>query len=233
MANKNLRSRFGDAPWMEGMSDRFATVGGAGGIGSWLSLYLSRLGIQIQVFDFDTIEEHNIGGQWFQKSNIGVKKVVALKKNIQDFSQEDISAMNEKVTQDTLMTEYCFSAFDNMQARKDMFEAWKKANKDNPKAIFIDGRLAAEHLEIYCIHNIPEDIAWYESPEILFDDSEVPDAPCTMKQTSHYAGIIAGLMTAFFTNYLTNEIAGEFERRVPRKTTYTGMLNMFRTEYSD
>ena len=59
--NKNLRARFGDAPWMEGMSDRFATIGGAGGIGSWLALLLSRMGIQIQSFDFDIIEEHNIG----------------------------------------------------------------------------------------------------------------------------------------------------------------------------
>ena len=174
---------------------------------------------------------YRLKGQWFQKSNIGVKKVVALKNNIQDFSQEDISAMDEKVTSDTLVTEYCFSAFDNMKARKDMFEAWKKANKDNPNAIFIDGRLAAEQFEVYCIYNTPEDIAWYESPDILFDDSEVEDAPCTMKQTSHMAAMIASYMTTYFTNYLTNEIAGEEERRVPRKMTYMGQLNLFKTEY--
>lgn len=229
--NKNLRSRFGDAPWMEKMEERMATVGGAGGIGSWLSLYLSRLGMQVQVYDFDTIEEHNIGGQWYKKQDINKAKVIALQENIMNFADQDIVAIKDRLTERSLMSEYCFSAFDNMQARKDMFKAWKEANKDNPNAVFIDGRLAAETFEIYCIRNTPEDIAYYEDPEILFDDSEVPDAPCTMKQTSHFAGIIGGLMTTFFTNYITNEIAGEEERRLPRKTTYMGMLNRFNSEY--
>ena len=38
-------------------------------------------------------------GQWFKKGDIGNTKVSALRNNIRDFSNIDISAMNEKVTE--------------------------------------------------------------------------------------------------------------------------------------
>ena len=129
-----LRSRFSDAPWMKNIQEQIVVIGGTGGIGSWLTLLLSRMGPEIVVYDFDKIEEHNIGGQWFKKGDIGSTKVNALRNNIRDFSNIDISAMNEKATDETLVSAYCFSAFDNMKARKDLFNAWKKANKDNRNA---------------------------------------------------------------------------------------------------
>lgn len=228
-----LRSRFSDAPWMKNINSKESTIGGVGGIGSWLVLLLSRMNANIEVYDFDSIESHNIGGQWYCKKNIGLPKVEALQENIREFSDLDIVANNEKITKDTLVGEYVFSAFDNMNARKDLFQAWKEQNKDNPNAIFIDGRLAAEQWEIYCIRNNPKDIEFYESPDILFEDSEVADAPCTMKQTSHFAAQIASFMASYFTNHLTNVESGENERRVPISTTYIGQLNRFKTEYSN
>lgn len=230
MAIDTLRSRFSDAPWMKNIQDKIVIVGGAGGIGSWLTLMLARTGIQCETYDFDSVEQHNIGGQWFKKGNVGQTKVEALKQNVRDFTDDSIAAHNEKVTDKTLVSEYVFSAFDNMKARKDLFTAWKEQNKDNPNAIFIDGRLAAEQWEIYCIRNTEEDIKFYEDPEILFDDSEVEDAACTMKQTSHFAAMITSHMTTYFTNHLTNVEAGEVERKVPRKTTFIGQLNRFKTE---
>lgn len=225
-----LRSRFSDAPWMKNIEEVESTIGGAGGIGSWLTLFLSRVGISCTVYDFDNIEPHNIGGQWYKKQDVNKSKVKALQDNISDFSDIDITTMNEKVTEETLVNPYCFSAFDNMQARKDLFKAWKEQNKDDPNAIFIDGRLAAETWEVYCIRNTPEDIAFYEDPDILFEDSEVPDAPCTMKQTSPYAGMIGSYMSAQFVNHLTNINAGEQERKVARKTSYIGQINKFKIE---
>lgn len=198
---------------------------------SWLTLLLARTGVNIEVFDFDSIEHHNIGGQWYSKKNIGKTKVEALQGNVEDFADISIFASNEKVTDKTLINSFAFSAFDNMNARKDMFKAWKEQNKDNPDAIFIDGRLAAEQWEVYCIRNTPGDIAFYEDPSILFEDSEVEDAPCTMKQTSHFAAMIASYMTTYFTNHLTNVEEKEIQRKVPIKTTYIGQLNRFKTEY--
>ena len=43
----------------------------------------------------------------------------------------------------------------------------------------------------------------------LFEDSEVPDLPCTMKQTSHIAAMIATHITSLFLNYITNKKSGK------------------------
>lgn len=225
------RMRFQDAPWFKDLESHYLTIGGAGGIGSWLTLYLSRIGFSnMEVYDFDNIEEHNMGGQWFSKSQITMPKVDAIKEGVQAYSNIDITAINQKITSETAVGDIVFSAFDNMQARKDLFNAWKKQNEGNPDAIFIDGRLSAEYMEIYCIKNTEEDIKFYEDPNILFEDSAVEDTLCSMKQTSHYAAMIGSIMTSFLTNHLTNIAAGEEARIVPRVTKYMGALNMFKSE---
>ena len=49
-------SRFKDAPWFP-KEETAIIVGGAGGIGSWLSLLLSRAGFYPIVYDYDRLEE--------------------------------------------------------------------------------------------------------------------------------------------------------------------------------
>lgn len=73
-------------------------------------------------------------------------------------------------------------------------------------------RLEMEQLQIYCV--TPANIDKYKE-ECLFSDSEVPDAPCTMRQTSHTAAMIASLMVSFFTNHITNIYERETVRHIP------------------
>lgn len=207
-------NRFKDAPWFtEGDEKESVLVGGAGGIGSWLSFFLARAGFKVVLIDDDRVEPHNIGGQLFTKSSVGRYKVDVVAEQVNMFSDSDITTFVHKITPYSMHYKYMFGAFDNMDARKAMFTVWKK-NLDNPLIypILIDGRLEAEHLQIFCV--TPENADRYEN-EQLFEDSLVPDLPCTLKQTSHTAGIIAGTMTAFFTNHLTNIYAGEVIREVP------------------
>ena len=70
-------ARFKDEPWFP-ENDEYCMVGGAGGIGSWLTFFLVRAGFSPIVYDFDTIEEHNLGGQLFRASDIDSTKVGAL-----------------------------------------------------------------------------------------------------------------------------------------------------------
>lgn len=305
-------SRFKDAPWFP-KKEVNCIVGGAGGIGSWLTMLLTRASIIPSVYDFDTIEEHNIGGQLYSKKDINSKKVVALKEFVKDYSDTDIYVMDERYTKDSMSDKFVFSAFDNMQARKDMFEAWcnyVEENKESEESIpvyklvlkdpgpnkleavklikessglglkeskdlldsvsfeitedqiqlkditledlqtlftgfgtktelveigkstkkvmpiFIDGRLTAEQMQIFCV--TPDKIEKYK--EHLFDDSEVPDAPCTLKQTSHAAAMIASHMVGFFTNHLTNIKTGEDERAVPFYWEYFIPINYLKEQ---
>jgi hypothetical protein len=204
--------RFKGAPWFP-QTDELCLVGGAGGIGSWLTFFLVRAGFKPIVYDFDVIEEHNLGGQLFRANDINVLKVDALFSIIQEYCGEQITTFSEAITENSPTHHFCFSAFDNMKARKDLFEVWKKSIPNCPvQPVFIDGRLTMEQLQIFCV--TPDKIDRYES-EHLFHDAEVEDAPCTMKQTSHTAAMIASHMVAMFTNHITNIYEREVVRDVP------------------
>ena len=69
-------------------------------------------------------------------------------------------------------------------------------------------RLTMEQLQIFCV--TPDKIEEYEKH--LFDDSEVEDAPCTMKQTSHSAAMIASHMVGLFSNHMTNNAVKDKDR---------------------
>ena len=52
---------------------------GAGSIGSYTTLALSKMGaVLLTVVDFDEIEEHNIPNQFFKIDDIGKQKIEAL-----------------------------------------------------------------------------------------------------------------------------------------------------------
>lgn len=215
-------TRFKDASWL-GHNEE-CIVGGAGGISSWLAFLLARANFKPVVYDFDTLEPHNIGGQLYPISGIYKPKVVVLSEVIKQFSEVDIWAMNEKYTSESMTDRFVFSGFDNMEARKTMFTLWSDyvANTAALKSecIFIDGRLLAEQLQIFCITgDNQESISRYFS-EFLFSDEEVPDAPCTMKQTSHAAAMIASFMVGYFTNHIHNIRTNSKSRHIPFMREY-------------
>lgn len=227
MRTRPQHDRFKDAPWFP-KEDINVIVGGAGGIGSWTTLLLARAGFQPLVYDFDVLEEHNMGGQLYPKGLVGKPKVEALQIICRDFAQEELMIFNEVIDENTPSHFYCISAFDNMKARKAMFDSWSSLiAPENPQAIFIDGRLTAEQMQIFCV--TPSRIEEYRKH--LFDDSEVEDAPCTMKQTSHAAAMIAAHIVGFFTNHITNVVENDTTRTIPFKWEYFIPMDLLDVQY--
>jgi molybdopterin/thiamine biosynthesis adenylyltransferase len=208
------QSRFKDAPWFP-KNNEICMIGGAGGIGSWLAYFLTKIGFRVNIFDFDTVEDHNLGGQLFLQESLGELKVTAVAKVVNSFCSTPITTFNERIDNNTMTHHYMFSAFDNMEARLALFNVWKRSWESAPPGvipIFIDGRLEIEQLQIFCV--TPENAARYQK-EHLFHDSAVEEAPCTMKQSSHTAAMIGTLMTSYFTNHIANIYSGETIREVP------------------
>ena len=224
------QSRFKDAPWFP-RENEYVLIGGAGGIGSWLSFFLTKIGFNLYLYDFDTVEDHNLGGQLFRQADLGISKTMAVAKIVHDFCDGQITTFTLPVTPDTMTHTYCFSAFDNMEARRILFDVWKKswglAQGTGVTPIFIDGRLELEQIQIFCV--TPENADRYERNH-LFHDSVVGEAPCTMKQTSHTAAMIGSLMTAFFTNHIANTYAKEIIREVPFYHEYLVPMNYTNSE---
>lgn len=223
---KQQHDRFKDAPWYNAANDTTVILGGAGGIGSWTGFLLARAGFKVVVFDYDIVELINIGGQLFKIADQTSLKVEALKANIEDFSGESITVYNERVTSKTFTHKYVITAFDNMKARKAMFDKW--CELDDEDALFIDARLNAEQMWIYCVRPTEEDRVKYRNA--LFDDSEMEEISCTMKQTSHAAAMIASHIVGFLTNHITNMVSGREERAVPFYWEYYIPLNIILDE---
>ena len=110
------------------------------------------------------------------------------------------------------------TGFDNMEARKIVFEKWMSSHSK----VLIDGRLAAEKLQIYCIckddkYHINE----YKN-NALFDDGEATPEICSYKQTSHMASMIASFICNLITNYI--EVSKvEFIRELPYFIEYNAI----------
>ena len=221
MERENLR--FQGLDWYSQDDAPVVVVGGAGGIGSWLSFFLARANFNVTLSDFDTVEEHNIGGQLFKRDQIGKYKAEAVGRNVSDFSTNTINAQIVKITEETATHEFMFSAFDNMDARRAMFKVWKRSWNSMNRPIFIDGRLNAEQFQIFCV--TPENADEYERIH-LFNDSEVEDAPCSAQQTTHTAAMIAGHMVGFFTNHITNINLREEVREIPFMYEYFTPMNL-------
>ena len=214
------KSRFRDASWFEKV-DKFVIpiiIGGAGGIGSWLTLFLSRMlppASYIILYDFDRVEEVNMAGQLFRTQDIGKLKVTAIKEIVKDFSgYERITVQPDRYDPEALRSPVMFSCFDNMVARKDMFENWLQEAEKYPDSIFIDGRLNAEQFQVFYV--TLENALQYKN-KYLFSDDEVDDTNCSYKQTTHFAAAIAAKMVQGFTGFLdpTYELPFKYEEIGP------------------
>lgn len=240
---ENITLRFQGADWFGDLS-QFPPIiiGGCGGIGSWTSFFLTRAGFEVVCFDDDIIEEHNLGGQLYSANTIGDAKVDAMSGIIGEYSRSGSFIGRKERIENTLeiktrVSPFCISAFDNMKARRDLFDLWKEeANKyyeemrmrikeeqellatlisdslikkqqkvledlyQSPVPFFIDGRLEVEQMQVFFV--TLNEVDEYEKH--LFDDANVPELSCSLKQTSHSSAMIGSTITALFTNHIVN-----------------------------
>lgn len=191
-------------------------IGGQGGIGSWLTLFLARAGFKALTYDFDKVEDTNLGGQFFKNSQIGDYKSYAVAENVSEFTGQTPINFTIGIDENTSVeSKYTFAAFDSMKARRTLFENWHKTWGDDPNAIFIEGRLEAELFIIYCV--TPKTAEYYRE-NCLPSDESLPDLQCTEKQTSHVAAMIGGMMTSLFTNHYFNVLLNDNIREIPFQT---------------
>lgn len=225
-------SRFNGAIWYDTCRQFNIIVGGAGGICSWLILLLARLNEYISVYDMDTVEMVNMAGQLYSKEDVGKSKVVAISNTAYKYSNQYIHAIVGAYTENSSVAPVMICGFDNMEARKCFYNKWKRhVEICNPeKCLFIDGRLAAEEFQIFCIRgNDDLSMERYER-DWLFSDSEADSTTCSYKQTSFTANMIASLMTNLYVNFCAI-IAGDIMGRdLPFYTYYDAVTMFLKTE---
>lgn len=229
-------TRFSSAVWFEAIQKESIMIAGVGGIGSFASFLLSRTHPkEIFMIDPDKVEAVNMAGQMFSRHSLGMNKVDAMAYNLDQFSNYNtVYCINERYTEETAASNIMICGFDNMYSRELFFNRWKHFVSTllpelRKECLFIDGRLAAEYLQVFCIRGDDAYNMERYAQTFLFSDEEAEETICSYKQTSYMASMIGSIITNLFINFTANKIT-ENLRDLPFITTYDGCLMLFKTE---
>ncbi|HRW63585.1 MAG TPA: sulfur carrier protein ThiS adenylyltransferase ThiF [Bacteroidales bacterium] len=104
-------------------------IAGAGGLGSNCAVALARTGIgRLIICDFDIVTESNLNRQYYFKNQVGLKKVTALKENIQKINPDiEIITYDIKLNEANLVSifktcDIIVEAFDLAEMKKMLIE---------------------------------------------------------------------------------------------------------------
>ena len=176
------------------------TIIGAGGIGSWATLALAKMGCSnITVYDPDYVEEHNTPSQLYSRAAIGQLKVTALSLQIHRLTGSIVHFVGhafEKPTPE--MSGVLICAVDSLEERRriweEVMEAWRFGLCFD---FFIDARMGGEILRVFTVDfSNSESIIRYQ--KMLSTSTPASEEVCTAKSivynTFMCGGVIASLI---------------------------------------
>lgn len=228
-------SRFNSAIWFDKIRKQDVTIAGLGGIGSYVVFMLSRLYVNtMTLYDPDIVERVNLSGQLYNSNQIGDYKVDAAANMIANYSYYySFVAKHEKLDENSMISKVTICGFDNMKARKDAFRNWtnfvaRLPEEERGECLFIDGRLAAEELQVFCIKGDDTDGERRYEP-YLFSDSQAAPTVCSYKQTTFMANMIGSIIANLFINFVANQCNPLIDRDLPFYTEYNAETMYFKT----
>ena len=181
------------------------TIIGAGGGGSTIAFTLAKMGIQnMNVYDFDTIEEHNVSNQMYSPKHVGKPKVEALKE-VLDYLMpvSNLKIFNERVTKKTDLNPHPFNiivfACDNYKTRKELFEMLKGTGVK-----IVDARMGGEMINILTADTCDSDsIKKYE--KTLHKDPKTNPLPCTGRSIIYNLFYVSAMTAEIIKRIIKNE----------------------------
>lgn len=167
---------------------------GAGGIGSWVVLALSKMGFQrIRVWDGDMVDSHNVSNQMFTTEHVKVETM-----KVDGLSHlPGVEVVREMWDGQPLEGNVIVSAVDNMMTREKLFKTYGRRCR-----LFVDGRTGGQTLRVLTASIM--DIGSYEYYEsTLFPDEEMVKLPCGARAIIDIGLLIGGMISNVIRNYLS------------------------------
>ncbi len=181
---------------------------GCGAVGSRVGLLLGDLGVErIRLFDFDRVQEENIGNQAFYEGDVGAFKVDALARRIKEKSDVQATALPDRVDGTEPLGDVVFVLTDTMESRK---RIWQTGLKYRPRVKWvIETRMGPESGMIYAFHpSRPGHVGEYE--ETLYRDEEAEESPCGAPvSVGPTAEVVAGLAVWQMIRWFAVEQGGD------------------------
>jgi hypothetical protein len=177
------------------------TVIGCGGIGTPCAVGLAKMGIsRMNLWDPDSVEDHNLPNQFVPLASIGHPKVEVLAEVLRQFAVCEPTAVQRAATGEEAQG-VCIVAVDTMKARQAI---WRGIRQNPAVPLLIDGRMGAEVGLIYSVYPMePKDVAFYESS--LHADEEALELPCTARAVIYNTLFMAGLIANQVKKYALGE----------------------------
>ena len=232
--DSGFTSRFKSAIWFDKVKDIEVFLIGLGGIGSYVGFLLSRIRPRtMYTYDADVIDESNISGQLYPTNSLGLKKGFILCSIMNDFSNYyDIIHHDTGCYGVSPDAKVVICGLDNMRSRSSIFKSWVNNvidSIDKKEFLFIDGRLAAEEFQVFCIRGDDEYSINKYAEQYLFSDEEAEETICSYKQTSFMATMIASVIVNLFINFVSNKCNPIIDRSLPFYTSYNAETMFYKT----
>ena len=164
---------------------------GVGAIGSHLAEMLAKLGVlHFTLVDFDEVDTVNLGVQGFYEREVGMPKVEALSGRLMGICGEiDVRAFAEEYRPEQVPAKsVVFACVDSMKVRRRIFRHFCERDW----AVYFDGRMAAESLQVFCVERKPEQMSAYRAS--LFPSHEAYQESCTARATIYCASMAAAIL---------------------------------------
>lgn len=167
---------------------------GCGGIGSWTTLLLAKMGCSnITVYDNDVVEEHNIASQFFREADKERNKCSATQENVNMFSGYNINILDQE-EEDKIKEGVVILAVDSAEERIRLGEIFKDRD-----LFIIDGRMGGLQAEVYCRradNYLPTTVA----PELADTDA------CTAKAIGFNCAFIGSMIANYVRLFATEKL---------------------------
>jgi len=167
---------------------------GCGGIGSWTTLLLAKMGCSnITIYDDDLVEDHNIASQFFQEGDVGKPKSSTTLTNVLLFSGMPVKVL-EQEEESEIEEGIVILAIDSMEERIRLGTIMKDKN-----IFVIDGRMGGLQAEVYCRR-----AKSYLSTTVAPD--RVDEERCTEKSISFNCAFISSMIANYVKMYAKEEL---------------------------
>ena len=185
---------------------------GMGGIGTHvLQMLLEHDARQVNIWDKDVVEAHNIPSQFlYCPQDIGHPKVESAEMFVEERGfKTEIIVHDEWATGKTKLSGIVISGVDSMKSRADI---WKAIEFNFEVFLYIDGRIGADGVQVHTVDpNLPDEVKRYKS--WLFPDSVAQELGCATREAPHSAWEVAKTVSTHLALYMRGEpIVGFLER---------------------
>lgn len=160
------------------------TVIGAGAVGGRVVMELAKLGVaRINVYDGDTVAEHNVANQPYGRSDIGKPKVEALAERVfEDTAQLIVGWARQweapkEPEKETQTLGYLFVCVDSMAVRAEIAQVARSIRNRPGIPLVIDTRMSADQGRIYTLPNTDLQRWEHYMAHQLYSDEEADAAP--------------------------------------------------------